>query len=156
MKAKVYLGLALAALTLQACGRGEDKKAAPAAKAPAVQGEAAKTPPAAVPAVVLRMTCNEGGAPAAYELAGDRLTRDGKLISTSELTHLGETQEEEGMESGFARHRVAGHVLTRDIFWTTGGQAMDLVSTQVFDFDKQTLVENGKDTCHHAAGAKAG
>ncbi|NEX95312.1 hypothetical protein [Caulobacter sp. 17J65-9] len=156
MKAKAYLGLALAAVALQACDGKDHKKTAPAAKPPAAQTPAATTPPAATPAVLLRMTCNEGGAAAVYELSGDKLTRDGKLISTTELTHLADTQEEEGTESSFARHRVSGHVLTRDIFWTTGGQAMDLVATQVFDFDKQTVIDNGKDICHHAAGAKAG
>ena len=83
-----------------------------------------------------------------YLLRGKTLYRGTIPISTEEGVILSSIHG--NVRS--ASHRVEGTTLTRTLYSQTGTQPKHIIGTEVFDFQKQIVMEAGEDTCHHRVG----
>lgn len=105
------------------------------------------------------ITCHEmvGGGPSpditTYALRNGDFFRDDVRISAGNgLLSLGLTTDDEGQSESYARQSIEGRRLTRTVYERRNNeQKIRRLFTEVFDFDRQTVIDSqdGQDTCHH-------
>ena len=111
---------------------------------------ASATQAASAAPAVLQMTCHEliGGAPSLeaqhYVLKDDVFTADGVFISSGKYGPLSPDNK-----YTYVVHVLKGDRLYRDVYSTNKSNQVVNHFQWIYDFGRQRILKDGKDTCHH-------